>query len=364
MDIGGDGVGVYAEAKGEYTRQLCQFLVPALQSFFLTMLEDAKTKDPESRKLLLSFQTLLEGIAEWNADKVQRETAALITASHCDYMEELLTAVFIAHTKILSAIRLTSRQKKLQITIPKLDHFLHRTLTECARLLWSNTYLFSTSGSSIERQKNMRQIEGLINDGVNQAIRSMLPVKSILKEYLRDDDDDDKEDEKEEKEEKVEKEVEKEEKEEAEKVEKEEKEEKPVEKAEEPAEKAEEPVEKAEEEKEKPVEKAEEKIEKVEEKVEKPLEVEKPVEVEEPVKPEKVEKLTPTIIIGAENDSHVQFTGLDSVFNSDNPEESGFKKMTEESDEGLEILDFPPEPMDGFEVLDDENLPMDGFEEL
>jgi hypothetical protein len=265
MDIGGDGVGVYAEAKGEYTRQLCQFLVPALQSLFLAMLEDAKTKDPESRKLLLSFQTLLEGIAEWNADKVQRTSAELITASHCDYMEELLTAVFIAHTKILSAIRLTTRQKKLQITIPKLDHFLHRTLTECARLLWSNTYLFSTSGSSIERQKNMRQIEGLINDGVNQAIRSMLPVKSILKEYLRDDDEDE----------------EKEEKEEPVKVEEKE-EEKPVEKVEEKVEKEEKPLEKEE-----PLEKVEEKVEKEEKPLEEKAEekpLEKPVEklVEKP----------------------------------------------------------------------------------
>ena len=52
------------------------------------------------------------------------------------------------------------------------------------------------------------------------------------------------------------------------------------------------------------------------------------------------------------------------MFNSDNPEESGFKKMTEEPDDGLEILDFPPEPLDGFETLGDEVLPMDGFEEL
>ena len=187
MDIGGEGVGVYAEAKGEYTRQLCQFLVPALQTFFLTLLEDAKAREPEARKILLSFQKLLEEISDWNVDKVQRETRGIIIATQCDYLEELITAVFISHTKILSAIRISSKHKKLQITIPKLDHFVHRGLTECARLLWTNTFLFSSAGTSIERQKNMRQIEGLINDGVNLAIRSLLPVKSILKEYLRED---------------------------------------------------------------------------------------------------------------------------------------------------------------------------------
>jgi len=190
MEYSGEGVGVYAEAKGEYTRQLCQFLGPALQKFFLNLLDTAKEREPEPRKLLLSFQTLLEGISEWNIDKVQRETQSLAMSTQCDYMEELLTAVFVAHTKVLSAIRLTNKQRKLQITIPKLDHFLHKTLIECARLLWTNTFLFTPSGSSMERQKNMRQIEALLMDGILQGVRVMLPVKSILREYLSTEDTD------------------------------------------------------------------------------------------------------------------------------------------------------------------------------
>jgi hypothetical protein len=187
MEYSGEGVSVYAEAKGEYTRQLCQYLTPALQKYFLELLTTAKEREVDAKKHLVAFQTLLEGISEWNVDKVQRETQALAMSTQCDYLEELLTAVFIAHTKVLSAIRLTNRQKKLQITIPKLEHFLHRTMTECARLLWSNTFLFATTGASLERQKNMRQIESLITEGVLQGVRSMLPVKSILREYLAAD---------------------------------------------------------------------------------------------------------------------------------------------------------------------------------
>lgn len=189
MEYAGDGTNVYTEAKGEYTRQLCSFLVPALHTFFLNMLSLAKERELDAKKHLMAFQTLLEAISEWNVDKVQRETQALAMSSQCDYLEELLTAVFIAHTKVLSAIRLTNHQKKLQITIPKLEHFLHRTMTECARLLWSNTYLFATNGAALERQKNMRQIEALITEGVLQGVRGMLPVKSILRKYLATDDE-------------------------------------------------------------------------------------------------------------------------------------------------------------------------------
>ena len=187
MDSTGENVGVYAEAKGEYTRQLCQFLVPALLNYFLQMVEEAKEKEPDSKKLLWSFQNLLKDVPDWNVDKVRRETATVQTLAKCDYLEELLTAVFIAHTKVLSAIRLTTKNKKLQISIPKLDHFLHRTLADCARLIWSNVYLFTPTGTPVERQKNLNSVEGLLGEGILQSIRTMLPVKSILREYLHDD---------------------------------------------------------------------------------------------------------------------------------------------------------------------------------
>lgn len=182
-----DGIGVYGEAKAEYTRQLCIFLIPALEGYFLDLLKDVKDAEKDARRVLWVFQDRLKQFPDWNMDKVQKETEKVIASTNCDYLEEILTAVFIAHTKVLSAIRLTSKQKKLQITIPKLEHFLHRTMSGCARLLWSNAYLFSESASSIEKQKNLRQVEQLLEEGILQSIRSMLPVKSILREYLNDD---------------------------------------------------------------------------------------------------------------------------------------------------------------------------------
>lgn len=188
--MSGDGdFSVYGEAKGEYTRQLCVFLVPTLETYMLELLDTAKGEAPTPTKILWQFQVLLQGIPEWNQDKVLRETEKLQKDCACDYLEELITAVFIAHTKVLSAIRLSTKQKKLQITIPKIDHFLHRVLSESARSLWTNAYLFADT-SSIEKQKNLRQVSSLLNDSVLQAIRGLLPVKSILREYLHDDDDD------------------------------------------------------------------------------------------------------------------------------------------------------------------------------
>jgi hypothetical protein len=149
-------------------------------------LDEAKAQSPSVQKNLWNFQGLLQAIPDWNHDKVIRETDSIQKNCKCDYLEELLTAVFIAHTKVLSAIRMSTKQKKLQITIPKIDHFLHRVLSECARSIWSNAFLFVET-NSIDKQKNMRQVSALIQDAIQQAIRGLLPVKSILREYLHDD---------------------------------------------------------------------------------------------------------------------------------------------------------------------------------
>lgn len=211
-------VSVYSDARTEYTKQLCAFLVPAYFQFFLNLLEKAKTlAQGETKKVLWHYQTLLNDIPEWNMEKVNIEITNIQTNSGCDYLDDLLTAVFIAHTKVLTAIRLSSNKKKVQITVPKVEHFLFKVLCETSKLLWGSTYLFRDDISSIEKQQNYRAIEGLLQEGIIQAVRSLVPVKSILKDFVSNEDSDeegDKEDKEEHsqvKEDKLEKEEQKEE---------------------------------------------------------------------------------------------------------------------------------------------------------
>jgi hypothetical protein len=156
-------------------------------------LAKATEEEPNSRKVLSRFQDILSEIPEWNIDKVERETSKIIAECRCDYLEELVTAVFIAHTKILTAIRLSNKNKKVQITVPKLNHFVHRALTECGRQLWGSVFLFQSDIASIEKQKNHRQIELLIKEGIEHSISGLLPIKSILKDNINDEDDDEEE---------------------------------------------------------------------------------------------------------------------------------------------------------------------------
>lgn len=181
-------LSVYSDARTEYTKQLCVFLVPAYFQFFVDLLEKAKqAMVNEPKKGLWQFQNYLNDIHDWNMERVNHEIHIIHTNSGCDYLEDLLTAVFIAHTKVLTAIRLSSSQKKVEINIPKVEHFLFKVLCETSKLLWSSTYLFRDGISGIEKQQNYRNIETILNEGILQAVRSLVPVKSILKDFVNQD---------------------------------------------------------------------------------------------------------------------------------------------------------------------------------
>ena len=189
MNRGSDSVlSVYSDARAEYTKQLCMFLVPAYFQFYIELLEKAKqTMVAEPKRALWQFQTYLNEIHDWNMEKVNHEIHTIHNNCGCDYMEDLLTAVFIAHTKVLTAIRLSANNKKVEINVPKVEHFLFKVLCETSKLLWSSTYLFRDGITGMEKQQNYRSIEQILNEGILQAVRNLVPVKSILKDFMNQD---------------------------------------------------------------------------------------------------------------------------------------------------------------------------------
>jgi hypothetical protein len=179
-----ENLATYSEARSEYTKQLATFIVPSLVGWFQQLW--GRNASDRGRCMAL-FQGECEEIPRWNSDRIHDEVRVLIERTGCDYMEELVTAVFIAHTKVLTAVRLGKKHAEMSITVPKLDHFIHRVFRESARAFWKAPFLFSDSVPIIERQKNVLQIEALASESITTAVRSMLPVKEILQRYLEGD---------------------------------------------------------------------------------------------------------------------------------------------------------------------------------
>jgi hypothetical protein len=182
-----DAVSLNTEARNEYLKQLSTWIVPPLVEFFRKEYDMIGAR--VGRRVMAEFQTWCAEVPRWNQDVIDTNINIILDNCRCDYVEELMTAIFIAHTKLLTAIRVSSKQKKLSITLPKLDHFLHRVFIECARAFWKAPFLFAGDISPIERQKNILQAEAMCTEALSNAVRSLLPVKSILRDYLEEDSD-------------------------------------------------------------------------------------------------------------------------------------------------------------------------------
>jgi hypothetical protein len=78
----------------------------------------------------------------------------------------------------------SQKQKKIELDIPKLSEFIHKTYIKCARKFYSNVYLFEQKIPPLQYQKNMRECETICKDCVLDVIRDNMPVEHILRSYM------------------------------------------------------------------------------------------------------------------------------------------------------------------------------------
>ena len=86
-------VPVLVDAKSEYTQQLISTLTPHFYEGILSIYQDCTSMVNEDTNQLMAFQNLLGRIPQWSQDMIERETNRIIECSHCDWLEDLITAV-------------------------------------------------------------------------------------------------------------------------------------------------------------------------------------------------------------------------------------------------------------------------------
>jgi hypothetical protein len=140
----------------------------------------------EAVKYLLTFQNLLSKIPQWNSVIVQEEVQRIINKSGCNYISDLITCVHIIQLKVLTCIRVGNKQKKIDISIPKLEHFIHSIYIHAARKIYANVYLYERGQNitSLKIQQYNREIESIIRECIMTTIRESIPTEQIVRAYL------------------------------------------------------------------------------------------------------------------------------------------------------------------------------------
>ena len=184
---------VLIEAKNEYTKQLTRMLAPCIFEG-LESVYDYVQKDNKNNQYLKEFQNHLSDIPKWTKDMIIKEYDRVILKINCDWIEDLITAVFVSHTKVLTAIKMTDKSNSIDLKVPNGHHFLHKCYIESARQIWKRPYLFDHKLNNLEKQRNLNEAENIIIYSIEETVRNLLPVRTILKEYLGTNYEDDLED--------------------------------------------------------------------------------------------------------------------------------------------------------------------------
>ena len=174
-------------SRDEWTARLVTILTPHLmegiKSIFQESYQLCITND-EVSKYLLCFQNMLCQVPKWNATIIEQERQRIVEKSGCGYLTDLLTCVHVIQLKLLTCIRVGNRQKKIDISIPSLDSFIHKTYIHIARKVYMNVYLFEKNISSLLVQKNTREFEMLVQECILITVRESIPTETIIRAYM------------------------------------------------------------------------------------------------------------------------------------------------------------------------------------
>lgn len=175
------------ESRNEWCGRLVSLFTPLITEGIQSIFDESWrmcVENDEVGKYLMTFQNLISRIPTWNSVIIEEERKRIIERSGCNYLEDLITCVHIIQLKVLTCIRVGNKQKKIDLSIPKLDHFIHKVYVNVARKLYMNVYLYEKNLTALQRQKNMRELELLIQECILVTIRESVPTEDIIRAYM------------------------------------------------------------------------------------------------------------------------------------------------------------------------------------
>ena len=175
------------DSRNEWCSRLITVLTPCIIDGVKSIFEESWKlclENDEKTKYLMTFQNFLSRVPKWNPNIISQECARIKEKSNCSYITDLITCVHVVQLKMLSCMRVGAKQKKIDVSIPCLEDFVHHVYINVARKIYTNVYLFEMGISSLKSQKNARELEIIIKECILQTIRETIPVEELLKLYM------------------------------------------------------------------------------------------------------------------------------------------------------------------------------------
>ena len=166
------------EAKKEYLGLLCLVMCPPMIEVFQDMYNEA-SKISKGRQVLIMFQKLLREVPNWSNAMSKKHSDNIV--NRCDHFTNLIAAVFVACTKILSAVRLRADNKKIILKVPTEEVFIQTCYNNIAENLYRDPYIFTDEQSEHIRDE---KLTGRFITSIERTVRELIPIQQILNTYM------------------------------------------------------------------------------------------------------------------------------------------------------------------------------------
>ena len=173
-----DNLNILVEAKREYLGQMCFIMCPAMIEVFQDMYNESVSLS-KGRKVLIMYQKLLKEVPNWSNAMSKNHSDNI--ANRCAWFNDLLAAVFVACTKILSAVRLKADNKKISLKLPTTEVFIQTCYNNIAKDLYKDPYIFSEEQSEYLRDEKLTVRFSLC---IENTVKELIPVQQILQTYM------------------------------------------------------------------------------------------------------------------------------------------------------------------------------------
>jgi hypothetical protein len=173
-----DSTAILVEAERKFMIKLCNAMTPVMIDAFYDMYKKA-IELSKGRQTLIHYQTLLQEVPHWNNTIVKQHADAIIKS--CSMFPNLLAAVFVISVKIMSAVRISTDSKKINIKLPSNDVFVHSCYIAAAKSLYEDPYVVVDKMSDQDRRIKMAT---RFNELIKEVVDDFIPVQQILDTYI------------------------------------------------------------------------------------------------------------------------------------------------------------------------------------
>jgi hypothetical protein len=129
---------------------------------------------------LINFQHALKRVPNLTSSQIKTFVGEI--EKNCPYFNNLKSSVFVAYVKMISnAVKMKgSDSRKLNVSPPSIDEFVHTCFTMTAHNFYENPYIMKEQ----DEKKREEEVESRIRYCIEKAISDSIPMQEILNEYM------------------------------------------------------------------------------------------------------------------------------------------------------------------------------------